>query len=252
MNTSGSFQAPLSQERNLLLPLADTVRNRHSGSYLSRKNRWCNPKPLLTSHLFLFSCLCANSGRVLFDNRDSSSILSSLVRAFMSCWLSSSALSAYLLLWNVSVLFLPSGSLQWDTWLYVYIFNMGVIIQISTGTVMKYHVSVDCQQSYIFPKCAALKENIVPRENINLLAPPARDISSVRSIFVILDSQNERFHGNFMCSMTTTKFGNKTRSLRTKQSERKFDSYARVLLWRSIVNHCVLWLRGAFLSGSVS
>ena len=69
--------------------------------------------------------------------------------------------------------------LQWDTWLYVYIFNMGVIIQISTGTVMKYHVSVDCQQSYIFRKCAALKENIVPRENINLLAPPARDISSV-------------------------------------------------------------------------
>ena len=29
------------------------------------------------------------------------------------------------------------------------------IIQILTGTVMKYHVSVDCQESYIFPKCAA-------------------------------------------------------------------------------------------------
>ena len=26
------------------------------------------------------------------------------------------------------------------------------IIQILTGTVMKYHVSVDCQESYIFPK----------------------------------------------------------------------------------------------------
>ena len=54
-----------------------------------------------------------------------------------------------------------------------------------TGTVMKYHVSVDCQESYIiprdhiFPKCAALRENIVPRENITLLAPPTRDISSV-------------------------------------------------------------------------
>ena len=59
------------------------------------------------------------------------------------------------------------------------------IIQILTGTVMKYHVSMDCQESYvfpkdyIFPKCAALRENIVPRENITILAPPTRDISSV-------------------------------------------------------------------------
>ena len=30
--------------------------------------------------------------------------------------------------------------------------------------------------------------------------------------------------------MTTTKFGNKTRSLRTKQTEHKFDSFARILL----------------------
>ena len=64
--------------------------------------------------------------------------------------------------------------------------TLGVsIIQILTGTVMKYHVSVDCQESYIFPrdyiflKCAALRENIVPRENITILAPPTRDISSV-------------------------------------------------------------------------
>ena len=42
---------------------------------------------------------------------------------------------------------------------------------------MKYHILVDCQESYIFPrdyifptKCAAL------RENINILAPPTRDI----------------------------------------------------------------------------
>ena len=46
-------------------------------------------------------------------------------------------------------------------------------IQILTGTVMKYHVSVACQASYIFPKCAAL------RENITILAPPTHDISSV-------------------------------------------------------------------------
>ena len=38
------------------------------------------------------------------------------------------------------------------------------IIQILTPTVMKYHVSVDCQESYIFP---------------SILAPPTRDISSV-------------------------------------------------------------------------
>ena len=38
------------------------------------------------------------------------------------------------------------------------------------------------------------------------------------------------------CSMTITKFGNKTWDLRTKQSERKLDSFARFLLWRSIVN----------------
>ena len=50
---------------------------------------------------------------------------------------------------------------------------------------MKYHVSVDCQQSYIFPrnyifpKCAALRENIVPRENITVLTPPTHGILSV-------------------------------------------------------------------------
>ena len=53
-----------------------------------------------------------------------------------------------------------------------------VTIQILTRTVMKY-VSVECQESYIFPrdyiflKCAAL------RENISILAPPTRDISTV-------------------------------------------------------------------------
>ena len=46
--------------------------------------------------------------------------------------------------------------------------SMCAIIQILTRTVMKYHISVDCQESYIFP-----------RENITLLAPPAHDISFV-------------------------------------------------------------------------
>ena len=59
------------------------------------------------------------------------------------------------------------------------------IIQILTVTVMKYHVSVDCQESYIFPrgyifpKRAALRENIITRGNITILAAPTRDISSV-------------------------------------------------------------------------
>ena len=63
--------------------------------------------------------------------------------------------------------------------------NIRAIIQILTATVMKYHVSVDCQESYIFPrgyifpKRAALRENIITRENITILAPPTRDISSV-------------------------------------------------------------------------
>ena len=62
---------------------------------------------------------------------------------------------------------------------------MAYIIQILTATVMKYHVSVDCQESYIFPrgyifpKRAALRDNIITRENITILAPPTRDISSV-------------------------------------------------------------------------
>ena len=59
---------------------------------------------------------------------------------------------------------------------------------------------------------------IFPRENITVLAPPTRDISAVP-----VDNCNIRWSklmvsSNFMCSTTTTKFGNKTRSLRTKQN----------------------------------
>ena len=54
------------------------------------------------------------------------------------------------------------------------------------------------------------------------------------------------------CSMTTTRFGNKTRSLHTKQfSECKLESFTHFALWLSIVNYCILWLCTVFLSGSV-
>ena len=56
---------------------------------------------------------------------------------------------------------------------------------------MKYHVSVDCQESYIFPKGLYFPEvrstegNIVPRENITILAPPTRDISTVPGRYLL-------------------------------------------------------------------
>ena len=53
------------------------------------------------------------------------------------------------------------------------------IIQILTVTVMKYHVSVDCQESYIFPRGYIFPKRAALRENITILAPPTRDISSV-------------------------------------------------------------------------
>ena len=54
-------------------------------------------------------------------------------------------------------------------------------MQILTGMVMKYHVSVDCQESYIFPKRTVLRENIVMKEyiHVTILTPPTHDISSV-------------------------------------------------------------------------
>ena len=42
-----------------------------------------------------------------------------------------------------------------------------------------------------------------------------------RSISVMLDGQMNDLIKSLWCSMTTTKFGNKTRSLRTKQAEHK-------------------------------
>ena len=54
--------------------------------------------------------------------------------------------------------------------------------------------------------------------------------------------------------MTTMKFGNKTRSLRTKQTECKLHSFVHAFYYDAllITTACVLGLRGAFLSGSVS
>ena len=103
-------------------------------------------------------------------------------------------------------------------------------------TVMKYHGSVNCQESYIFlrdyifPKCAALRENIVPRENLTILAPLTRDISTVPVYICYIRWSKLMISSKyFVLYMTYTKLGNKTRSLRTKQSERKLDSFVRVL-----------------------
>ena len=132
-------------------------------------------------------------------------------------------------------------------------------IWILTRTVMKYHVSVDCQESYIFPRdyifpeCTALRENIVPRENITILAPPTRDISSfpvdicyirwsklmISSKFYVLYDYHE---GLVTRLGVCIQYTNWTQTWQL----------ARVLLWCSIVNHCVLCVRGAFLSVSVS
>ena len=164
------------------------------------------------------------------------------------------------------------------------------IIQILTGTVMKYHVSVDSPRELYFPQGIIFSRSAqhggkitVPRDFLlffysslychikqqrntvkditiqklhyletqsresqfqdkwvilvilPLLAPPTRDISPVQSISVILDGQNEWFPQHFMCSTITTKFGNKTRSLRTKQYWTQTWQLARVLLWRSIM-----------------
>ena len=105
-----------------------------------------------------------------------------------------------------------------------------------------------------FPRNAQHWGKIVsPRENITRLAPPTRDISSVPvDICYIRWSKSMISFKKCMCSTTTTKFGNKTRSLHTKQNWTQTWQLARVLLWRSIVNHCLLCVRGAFLSGSVS
>ena len=67
-----------------------------------------------------------------------------------------------------------SYSAGWFFEVFIFVEQWEYYTLILTETVMKYHVSVDCQESYIFPR-----DYIVPRENITILAPPTRDISTV-------------------------------------------------------------------------
>ena len=139
-----------------------------------------------------------------------------------------------------------------------------VIMQILTETVMKYAaIRWDCQESYmasqalyIFPKAHSAEGDVSRSRgdnHVTILAPPSRGMSSVPDNLWYIRWSNRITSSKFDgVPWLVTKFGNKTISLRTKQSERKLDSFARFLLWRSIVNCWVLWLRGAFLSGSIS
>ena len=122
--------------------------------------------------------------------------------------------------------------------------------------VIKYHVSVDCQESYIFPrdyifpKYTALRENIVLRENITILAPPTCDNWIRPSRSVILDGQNEWFNQNldgalWVPQSLVTRLGvciqNKVKA--------NLTDLRTLLLWRSILDHCILCLRGDFFLG---
>ena len=95
-----------------------------------------------------------------------------------------------------------------------------------TGTVMKYHVSVDRQEGYIFLQCCALRENIIPRETITILAPSTCDISSFPVDICCIRWSKLMIIKLWWCCMATTKFGNKTKSLRTKRNERKLGRFA--------------------------
>ena len=100
-----------------------------------------------------------------------------------------------------------------------------------------------------FPEVRSTEGKYCPEGKIDILAPPTRDISSVPVNICYIRWSKWIILSKIRYSMTTTKFGNKTRSLRTKQTERKLHHFARFLLWRSIVNHCVLGLRGACFLG---
>ena len=67
------------------------------------------------------------------------------------------------------------------------------IIQILTGMVMKYHVSVDCQENYIFPEVRSAEGKYCPEGKYNYLNWHHRHVifQPSRSISVILDGQNE-------------------------------------------------------------
>ena len=100
------------------------------------------------------------------------------------------------------------------------------IIQILTMTVMKYHVSGGLPRELYFPKGLYFPEvcstegKHCPEGKYNYLGTTDTwYFNRPRSISDILDGQNEWFRQNILCPMINTKFGNKTRSLRTKQTE---------------------------------
>ena len=122
---------------------------------------------------------------------------------------------------------------------------------------MKCHVSVDCQESYIFPrdyiflKCTAMRENIVPRENITILAPPTRDISSVPVDICYIRWSKWMIPPNFMCSTTPQSLVTRLGVCVQNKTEHKFDSlrafyYDVLLLTTAYSAYAVHFFLGQF------
>ena len=123
-------------------------------------------------------------------------------------------------------------------------FHKGHIIQILTGSPGRscnITFPVDCQESYIFPR-----DYIAPRENITIFGTTGTcDISSVPvDICYIRLVKMDDFGALWLPQSLVTRL--------QVCIQNKLNANLTVLLWRSIVNHCVLCLRSAFLSGSVS
>ena len=121
------------------------------------------------------------------------------------------------------------------------------IIQILTGTVMKYHVSVDLPRELYFPK------GCCPEGNITILAPPTRDISSVPVDICYIRWSKWMISSKLNIALwwLPQSLGNKTRSLRTKQTECKLDSlrafyYDVLLLTTAYCADAVYFFLGQF------
>ena len=126
-------------------------------------------------------------------------------------------------------------------------FHCNIIMQILTVTVMKYQVSVDCQESYIFPRGYNHEGKYYYLGNHR-----RHDISSVPvNIWYIRWSKwmiSSKFDS--VLSQTITKL--RTRlglSAYTTIWMQTWQLEARFLLWRSIVNCCVLDYAGHFFLG---
>ena len=103
---------------------------------------------------------------------------------------------------------------------------------ISSLWVLWYYTDIDRDGHLIFTFRWTAKR--VTFSQGKILSPPTHDISSVPVDFCYIRWSKWMISTYFMCSTTTTKFGNKTRSLRTKQNCTQTWQVARVLLWRSI------------------